>query len=510
MNINISMWTERNALIFADKMALKDDYRSLSYADMNLRVRALAQTLSNQGVKAGDRVAVLLPNTVEMVEILFATAKLGAMYVPLNWRLGEDELAFILNDCTPKAVLYAAEWEERVAVLKTRYEESCAYAAVNLGSDDSIYESWVNEHLGEVSSEAPGRMDAFEGSGDDGVMIIYTSGTTGLPKGVVLTHNNVFWQTINGWALGASPDGIVLALLPLFHVGGLNGSVTPVLHMGGTVILQRRFDPKEVLLTIEREKVTGILGVPTIYQILSQQEEFKTIDWSSCAVLLSGGAPLPESLIHLYHDCNLEFRQGYGLTEACPGVTGMGPNECLTKAGSAGRPILYTEVKLVDAHGNAVPQGDSGEVIVRGPNVMKGYWNRPDATAEAIKDGWLYTGDIGKFDEDGFLYIVDRKKDMIISGGENIYPAEIEKILAGHPEVTMATVVGKKDDKWGEVPVAVVVGSTDSLEVDSLKTFLKERLAKYKLPKEYHIVKGLPLNASGKVVKAEVKKQLGY
>ncbi len=509
MNINLSMWTERNALIFANKTAVKDDYRSLSYASMNHRVRSLAASLASQGVQAGDRVAVLLPNTIEMVEVLFATAKLGAMYVPLNWRLGEDELAFILNDCSPKAIVYSSEWDERITALKGRYTEACFFVEAVLGSEESPYEACVSENLAAVSAEPAGRMDAFEGGGDDGVMIIYTSGTTGLPKGVVLTHNNVFWQSINGWALGASPDGIVLALLPLFHVGGLNGSVTPVLHMGGTVILQRRFDPKEVLRTIESEKITGILGVPTIYQILAQQDEFNTIDWSSCQVLLSGGAPLPESLIHLYHDCNLEFRQGYGLTEACPGVTGMGPNECLTKAGSAGRPILYTEVKLVDAHGEEVAQGESGEVIVRGPNVMKGYWNRPDATAEAIKDGWLYTGDIGLFDEDGFLFIVDRKKDMIISGGENIYPAEIEKLLAGHPDVTMATVVAKKDDKWGEVPVAVVVSSQDDVE-ESLRTFLQERLAKYKLPKEYHFVSELPLNASGKVVKAEVRKQLGY
>jgi fatty-acyl-CoA synthase len=324
----------------------------------------------------------------------------------------------------------------------------------------------------------------------------------------MLTHNNVFWQSINGWALGVSPDNICLALLPLFHVGGLNGSVTPILHVGGTVILQQKFDPGVVLNTIATKGVNGVLGVPTIYRFLADHEDFASTDLSGCDVLLSGGAPLPESLIQLYQERGLEFRQGYGLTEACPGVTGMGPGECLRKAGSAGRPILYTDVKVVDPDGNDLPVGEAGEVIVRGPNVMKGYWNRPDATAEALRNGWLHTGDVGKFDEDGFLYIVDRKKDMIISGGENIYPAEIEKLLAGHELVQMATVVARPDDKWGEIPVAVVVARTDELTEDMLRDFLKT-LARYKQPKEYVFVESLPLNASGKVIKAEVRKQIG-
>jgi fatty-acyl-CoA synthase len=251
-----------------------------------------------------------------------------------------------------------------------------------------------------------------------------------------------------------------------------------------------------------------VLGVPTIYRFLADHEDFASTDLSGCDVLLSGGAPLPESLIQLYQERGLEFRQGYGLTEACPGVTGMGPGECLRKAGSAGRPILYTDVKVVDPDGNDLPVGEAGEVIVRGPNVMKGYWNRPDATAEALRNGWLHTGDVGKFDEDGFLYIVDRKKDMIISGGENIYPAEIEKLLAGHELVQMATVVARPDDKWGEIPVAVVVARTDELTEDMLRDFLKT-LARYKQPKEYVFVESLPLNASGKVIKAEVRKQIG-
>lgn len=509
MIVNIGMWMERNAYIFPQKVALRDDYRSVSYRESNLRIRALAEALRQQGVRHGDRVAVLLPNTIDMVEVLFATARLGAMFVPLNWRLGEDELVFILQDCTPKALVYAKEWEDRVVSIRKRYTDPCSGFATAFGHTTSAYEQAIQQALPLVSNTRMGTTDGLVGGGDDGVMIIYTSGTTGLPKGVVLTHNNVFWHTINGWSLGAGPDGIVLVLLPLFHVGGLNGSVTPVLHIGGTVILQQKFDPKVVLQTIERDKVTGVLGVPTIYQILAQQPEFETLDWSHRPVLLSGGAPLPESLIQQYHAHHLEFRQGYGLTEASPGVTGMGPGECLRKAGSAGRPILYTEIKLVDAQDQEVASDESGEVVVRGPNVMKGYWNRPEATAEAIRDGWLHTGDIGRFDEDGFLYIVDRKKDMIISGGENIYPAEIEKILAGHPGIQMATVVRQSDERWGEVPVAVLVPADPELSSEQIHAYLQERLARYKLPKTYHWVSELPLNAAGKVIKAEVRKRLG-
>jgi fatty-acyl-CoA synthase len=512
MDVNIAIWIARNACIFPLKRSLKDDQKELSYAELDRRIKALAEALSRGGVTKGDRVAVLMPNAIEMVEVLFAAARLGAIFVPLNWRLGEDELAFILDDCTPNALIYSTEWEDRVTSLKRRYREDIVYAGVNLGKGDSVYEGLISQ-IAPSQIAAVGQVGELIGGGHDPLMIIYTSGTTGLPKGVVLSHSNVFWQTINGWSLGMSPDSVCLVLLPLFHVGGLNGSVTPILHTGGTVILQRKFDAVTVLKTIEQEGVTGILGVPTIYQVLAQQPEFETTDWSRCEVLLSGGAPLPESLIKLYHERDLEFRQGYGLTEASPGVTGMGPGECLNKAGSAGRQILYIEVKIVDDDGKEQPTGTSGEIILRGPNVMIGYWNRPEETAKAIRDGWLYTGDIGLFDQDGFLYIVDRKKDMIISGGENIYPAEIEKLLAGHPDVGLATIVARKDERWGEVPVAVIVPthkqvSEEQIEV-KIHSYLEQRLARYKLPKEYHFVADLPLNAAGKVNKPEVRKMLG-
>jgi len=509
MPTNVATWMDRNAIIYPQKVAVKDERWSLRYGEWNKRIKALAADLHQRGVQKGDRVAVLLPNCMELVEIMFASARLGAIFVPLNWRLGEDELAFILNDCTPSLLFFEEGWKGRAENLKDRMTHELGLVAIDEDLQTSSYEATLAEK-GEVIGDLAQVGDVRASGGDDDLMIIYTSGTTGNPKGVVLTHANVFWQCINGWSLGVSPDSVCLVLLPLFHVGGLNGSVTPMLHIGATVILQRQFNPAVVLKTIEEEQVTGVLGVPTIYRILSEQPEFTTTDLSACDVLLSGGAPLPESLIQLYHERGLEFRQGYGLTEASPGVTGMGPGECHDKAGSAGRQILYTEVRVVDEQDQEVPVGESGEIIVRGPNVMRGYWNRPEETAKALKGGWLRTGDVGKFDEDGFLYIVDRKKDMIISGGENIYPAEIEKLLAGHPDVQQVTVVARPDDKWSEVPVAVVVPHTSDLDEEALKSFITPKLARYKLPKSYYFVEDLPLNASGKVVKADVRKRLGF
>ena len=503
MQVNISMWISRNAQIFRSRVAVKDERWSWTYPEFNERIGRLATALKQQGIRKGDRVATLLQNSVEMVELLFACARVGAIYVPLNWRLGEDELAFILDDCSPRLLFHEEKWKERAQNLRGRMENGLALIAVTEDIEASPYEALLREATPDWGHE----LNAFD---DDDLMLIYTSGTTGLPKGVILTHTNIFAQCVNALTLGADPTDVTLVVLPLFHVGGLNGAATPILHIGGTVIFQRSFSTAGTLKLIEEEKVTGFLAVPTIFRLLADTPEFQTTDLSHCKVLLSGGAPLPESLIELYHHRGLEFRQGYGLTEAAPGVTGMGPGECRNKAGSAGRCILYTEVRIVDAHGNDVPEGESGEIITRGPNIMKGYWNRPDATADTLKNGWLHTGDVGKFDEDGFLYIVDRKKDMIISGGENIYPAEIEKLLAGHPMVAQATVVARPHDKWGEVPVAVIVPREGEVETEEFKEFLKPRLARYKIPKEYHLVESLPMNASGKVVKAEVRKSLGF
>jgi fatty-acyl-CoA synthase len=314
---------------------------------------------------------------------------------------------------------------------------------------------------------------------------------------------------VNGWALGVSPETVALVLLPLFHVGGLNGSVTPMIHVGATVLLPPKFDVAETIATIGQERATGMVAVPAVYQMMVDHPSFATTDLSSVQAFISGGAPLSDELIRRYHERHLEFRQGYGLTETSPGVTGMGPGECLRKAGTAGRPCLYVDVEIVDEHDQPLPAGTAGEVRVRGPNVMAGYWNRPEETAKVLRGGWFYSGDIGYLDEDGYLVLVDRKKDMIISGGENVYPAEIEKIIELHPAVAEVAVVGKPDPKWGEVPVAFVAPKPGQTIVpDELIAFCAERIARYKMPKQVIVRDALPRNATGKIVKPALRKEL--
>lgn len=502
LNVNIGHWVRQNAKIYPSKVATKTGNRTFTYRQLADRMNRLANGLLAAGLKPGDRVALLLLNGVEYVEAVFACSAAGLIAVPMNWRLSAEELVFIANDCSPKALIHHTMFAGVAATITSGCEGIGTVLQVAHDGGKSDYESFI---------QAGGAFDAVNPNvgGDDPHLIMYTAGTTGSPKGVVLTHANCFWQSVNGWALGATPDTIALVILPMFHVGGLNGCVTPMIHIGATVILSPKFDPGDVLDTIEREGVHGMVAVPAIYQMLYDHPKFKTTNLSSIVAFISGGAPLGKELTRKYHEYGLEFRQGYGLTETSPGVTGMGPGECLKKSGTAGRTCLYVEVRIVDDAGNELPTGESGEVTVRGPNVMKGYWNRPEATAEAIRDGWFHTGDIGFLDEDGFLTLVDRKKDMIISGGENVYPAEVEKVLLEHAGVAEAAVIGKPDDKWGEVPVAFVVAVPgQSLAEDDLIAFCASRIAKYKTPKQIILRESLPHNAANKIVKKELKKLL--
>jgi fatty-acyl-CoA synthase len=502
LNVNVGAWVRKNAQIYPDKAAVKSGARSFTYRQLADRMNRLANGLKAQGLKKGDRVALLLTNCTEYVEAVFACSAAGLIAVPLNWRLGHPELAFILKDCSPRAMISHEGFSERAAALYEGNPSLGVKLTVSNTGGKSSYEDFL--------AQAPTK-DAVDESvgGDDPHLIMYTAGTTGDPKGVVLTHANCFWQSVNGWALGVDPRTVCLVVLPLFHVGGLNGSVTPMIHVGATVILPPKFDTAETLQIIEREKVSGMVSVPTVYQMLYEHPSFKKTDLSTIQALISGGAPLPEDLIKKYHALGIEFRQGYGLTETSPGATGMGPGECLKKAGTAGRACLYVDIAIMDDHDRTLPTGEAGEVCVRGPNVMAGYWNRPEETARTIRNGWLHSGDIGFLDADGFLTLVDRKKDMLISGGENVYPAEIEKLLAGHPDIADIGVIGRADAQWGEVPVAFVVAREGkTLTAEALTQYCGGRIAKYKTPKDFYFRTALPRNAAGKLVKAELKAEL--
>jgi fatty-acyl-CoA synthase len=342
----------------------------------------------------------------------------------------------------------------------------------------------------------------------DVAIIMYTSGTTGLPKGAMLTHNNILWNNLNAMlAFGGSRDDVILSVAPLFHIAGLNVMTLGSFHVGSTVVLLRNFDPGQVLTDIQRYKATYMFGAPAMFLFMSQHPQFADADLSSIKNLICGGAPVPETLIELYGAIGIDFCQGYGLTETAPFSAFLTPEWATSKLGSAGQPPLYSDTRIVDDNNRELPRGERGEICLSGPNIMKGYWNRPEASAEAIdKEGWFHSGDVGYVDEDGFLFICDRLKDMVISGGENIYPAEVEGALYKHEAIAEVAVIGLPDEKWGEAVTAVVVLHADQeMTIEELREFAETFLARYKLPSRLHIVEALPRNPAGKVLKFELK-----
>ena len=496
---NVGLWPRMHARWRPEHVALWDGDASLTYRELEERVERLSRGLVRRGVSGGDRVAMLLPISCEAVEVVLAVARIGAITVPINTRLTQSEVAFQLRDSGSR--LLVCDPESLGQLFEGLLGETLP--GLDLLCLPDQYEDLLLEGrdlppaaLRPVTEHTPH-------------LIMYTAGTTGSPKGVILSHGNTFWQVINAVNLGLTPGVVGLNILPLFHVGGLNGSVMPVLFIGGTVVLQRQFDPAETLHLIERHRVQGMVAVPTVFQMMAAVPEFQSTDLSSVVAFTSGGAPLPRHLLKTYRARGVLFRQGYGLTEAAPGVTGMVPEDAVRKAGTVGRACHHCEVRIVDDSGAECPPGREGELIVRGPNVMLGYWGRPDATAETLRGGWLYTGDLASMDEDGFVTIAGRRGEMIISGGENIYPAEIEQALAEHPAVAESAVLGAADPKWGQRPVAFVAcwPGTEATD-EELLGFLSEHLARFKLPREIRLLPILPKNAAGKVIRPQLKKLL--
>jgi fatty-acyl-CoA synthase len=504
--MNVGQWVSKYAELQPDAtMLVCDDGRSYTYEEFNGRVNRLANALPGAGIGRTDRVAALFPNNPEFLELLFATGKLGVIMVPLNFRLAPPELAFILNDCSAKVLLYTPEFAFQAGELKKL--DTCIERFICVGEGgvegDAEYEGWLAGYPDtepEVEEEV---------TLEDPHFIMYTSGTTGRPKGAILTHGNTQWNAINGvllYMLSEKETNLVAA--PLFHIGGLSAGATPTIYGGGKVVLSRFFVPDQVLETIEREKVSTMFGIPVMFLMMSMSERFESTDFSSMRFFIAGGAPCPVPLIERYLEKGVTFNQGYGLTETAPAVSALPEEDALRKRGSAGKPVFHTDVKIFDEEDNEVARGDMGEIVVRGPNVFKGYWNMPEETEKTLKGGWFHTGDMGRFDEEGYLYIVDRKKDMIISGGENIYPAEVEDVLHGHPGVADVGVIGMRDPKWGECPLAMVV-KAEGMEVTETEVieFCGGRLARYKVPKQVIFVPELPRTPTGKILKKELRSE---
>jgi fatty-acyl-CoA synthase len=487
---------ERTALIFEEKETL--------YGEFADRVRRQASLLRAGGVCVGDRVGYLGFNHPALLETLFAAQALGAIFVPLNFRLTAEELTFIIND----AGLHTLVVDDSLRpVLEPARPKLCCQ---HFFSSESEADGW--RHLDSERAAAEPLAAAVSVDQHDVAIIMYTSGTTGLPKGAMLTHGNILWNNVNAMmAFGGSRDDVILTAAPLFHIGGLNVMTLSSFHTGSALVLLRNFDPGTVLADIQRYRVTHMFGAPAMFLFMSQQPQFADTDLNSIQTLICGAAPVPESLIELYGARGVSFCQGYGLTETAPFSAFLTPEWAVSKLGSAGQPPLYSDTRIVDDHNQPLPAGERGEICLRGPNIMKGYWNRPQATAEAIdSQGWFHSGDVGYLDEDGFLFICDRLKDMVISGGENVYPAEVEGVLYKHEAIAEVAVLGLPDEKWGEAVTAVVALHGDkTLTIEELREFAEPFLAKYKLPLRLHLVEALPRNPAGKVLKFVLREKLG-
>ncbi len=474
----------------------------LSYRELDERARRTAAVWRRElGLAPGDRIGLLAHNSIEFLDCFFAAGKSGVVLVPLSTRLTAHELDYIVRDSGMRALIYESALADTVAALKplVRLDHWIALDTP-VSSGDVLWS--------DLLSRAPDPGPQTPVSPEDTYCLLYTSGTTGKPKGVVIPHRMVSWNAVNTvccWQLRA--DDVSPIFTPLYHAGGLGAFLTPLVAIGGTVVLHRRFDPAEVWRTIEKERCTVVLGVPTIWKLLLEAPEFATVDLSHVRWFISGGAPLPRYLIEAYQRRGVVFRQGYGLTEVGVNCFAMSNEDSVRKAGSIGKPLMFTEARVVDEAGREVPVGEVGELWLRGPHVSKGYWNNPEATAAALDaDGWFHTGDSARRDEEGFFTIAGRKKDMFISGGVNVYPAEIEGELLLHPQVQDAAVIGVSDATWGEVGVAFVVPrTTPPPSPEELSNFLAARLARYKLPKEFLFVPELPRTPYGKVVKGELQ-----
>jgi fatty-acyl-CoA synthase len=501
----LGSWPVRRRRLSPAHVAFVHGDTRRTYAELDRRTRHLGAALRDLGVERGDRVAYLGPNDPTLLETLFATTAVGGAFVPLNWRLTAAELSYIAADCGATVLVHAPAMADAAAAVAADRSTALRHL-VELGPPFE----------GMATGGEPGDSDARPPIDtpvalDDPAVIIYTSGTTGRPKGATLTHGNVTWNCVNVLIdTDLASDEVALVCAPLFHVAALNMVSLPTVMKGGTVVLTGAFDPEVALDLVARHRVTVMFGVPSMFNAMAQVPSFASADLSSLRRLLCGGAPVPLSTIRTYLDRDIPFLQGYGMTETSPGALFLGAERAADKAGSAGVASFFTDVRVVGPDGSEVEPGEKGEVVVAGPNVMQGYWNRPDATAEVMDGEWFRSGDVAIVDEEGYVTIVDRMKDVIISGGENIYPAEVEDVIYSHPGVAECAVIAVPDDRWGEVGRAIVVRRAGTaLDERALLEHLDGRLARFKLPRSVVFADRLPHSGAGKVLKAELRATFG-
>lgn len=534
MNSNAFDWLSSHADRTPDRTALVNTASGVerTYETVDERASRFSRVLTDElGIDSGERVAILSRNSPTYIETLYGCAKAEALYVALNWRLAQPELEYIVDDADPSVLVYdptfsdtvdgfrdATGIDHYVALPDPTMEPDADPDANDSAANDSGNDPDANDPVANDSGTKYSAADSDDGeyetmldSVDPGRRrmpprdrtetwgLLYTSGTTGRPKGVRQTFDMVLYNYLNiGIPSNLTSRDTTLNVLPFFHTGGLNLYTNPTLIAGGTALVQPTFDPSEALRVLE-ERATVFFGVPAIYQALYDEETFADRDLSSVHTWATGGAPMPKDLIETYAEEGIVIRQGMGMTETGPTVFLIGESRAVEKAGSLGHPTPFVEIRVVDEENEEVPRGETGELLVRGPGVTPGYWEDPEAQADAFTGDWLHTGDVARRDEEGSVSIVDRKKNMFISGGENVYPAEIETVLHDHPTVSEAAVVPVPDERWGQVGYAFVVRSDDSLTADDVLEFCRERLASYKVPAAVEFVDSLPRNAAGKI-----------
>ena len=505
MTVNYYDWSAYHANVRPNKIAIRDlsFNKELTYSELDVRANKLAEWLQKNGVAKGDRVAILSQNCAEFFELEFACAKIGAIELPLNWRLTKPELEYILNDSTPTVLIYDSAFLD----ISLELQKDCQIKeSLQIDKEDSSsqYESAL--------TESNGNYEEVPTTHDDLIMIMYTSGTTGHPKGAMINHRMQLYNCINlATPVFVSPETVQLVVLPLFHTGGMNCYANPVLHAGGELILIREFDPGLALSILGNSeyKVSHFFAVPAPYQFMMNHPDFDKTDLSFLKIAGIGGAPCAEAILKTWSGRGVSMIQGWGMTETSPGGIGLDAADAERKIGSAGKPLMHTEVKVVDDDGNELPWGEVGELYIRGPNITPGYWNKPEATEDSFDGDWLKTGDAARFDDEGFVYIVDRWKDMYISGGENVYPAEVENVIYQLPQIAEAAVIGVPDERWGETgKVFISLKEGQTIEEKEIIEHCLKNLAKFKVPQSVKFIELLPRNATGKVLKRELREEV--
>ena len=502
-DISVSGWFAARTARSPDRRALTFEGQTWTYRQLLDRVDRLAAEIREHGVRHGDRVGYLGTNHPAILETMLAASRLGAIFTPLNFRLTGPELSYIVSDAGLHTLVADSAHQDVIDGVRDQLPVRCYIGVEGAGTGWRAFEQITDR------GELLVRPDLV--AADEIAVLMYTSGTTGRPKGVMLTHANLWWNNTNLMHLwDVLANDVTLVSSPLFHIAGLNVTIPTTWRMGGEVVLHRTFNAQASLDDIGRYRVSTLFGAPTMFEMMSRLPSFDSADLSSVRVIICGGAPVPDALVKRFHERGIAMLNGYGLTETAPSAAFLTAEYALTKIGSIGQPPLLSEIKIVDDHGAAVTEpGAAGEICARGPNVTKGYWNKPEETAQAIDaEGWFHSGDIGYLDADGFLYLVDRLKDMVVSGGENVSSVEVESVLQEHPSVIEVAIIGVPDERWGEAVAAVIVlRPGQSLTLAELREFGGSSLARYKLPTRLHVVGALPRNPAGKILKFELRNE---